>query len=161
MGHRDSSATLGRASSLRSSGGGTRAPAPQYRAEQSKAGEMSPAARALLLAVRVYQAFFSALMPSACKFYPSCSQYAAEAVRIHGARRGSWLALRRVSRCHPFTPGGVDLVPDAADFSSEPKSSEGSAGRGKGDLFCHSERSEESLLGSSIRREGEIPRFAR
>jgi uncharacterized protein len=69
--------------------------------------------------VRVYQAFFSALMPSACKFYPSCSHYAAEAVRIHGARRGSWLALRRVSRCHPFTPGGVDLVPDAADFPRE------------------------------------------
>ena len=77
---------------------------------------MSLAARALLFAVRVYQAFFSALMPSACKFYPSCSHYAAEALRIHGARRGSWLALRRVSRCHPFTPGGVDLVPDAADF---------------------------------------------
>jgi putative membrane protein insertion efficiency factor len=77
---------------------------------------MSLAARVLLFAVRVYQAFFSALMPSACKFYPSCSHYAAEAVRIHGARRGSWLALRRVSRCHPFTPGGVDLVPDAPDF---------------------------------------------
>jgi putative membrane protein insertion efficiency factor len=77
---------------------------------------MSFAARALLFAVRVYQAFFSALTPSACKFYPSCSHYAAEAVRVHGARRGSWLALRRVSRCHPFTPGGVDLVPDARDF---------------------------------------------
>jgi putative membrane protein insertion efficiency factor len=77
---------------------------------------MSPAARALLFAVRVYQSFFSALMPSACKFYPSCSHYAAEAVQIHGARRGSWLALRRVSRCHPFTRGGVDLVPDASDF---------------------------------------------
>ena len=77
---------------------------------------MSLAARALLLAVRVYQAFFSALMPSACKFYPSCSHYAAEALRIHGARRGSWLAVRRVSRCHPFTKGGVDLVPDAAEF---------------------------------------------
>jgi uncharacterized protein len=77
---------------------------------------LSRAARALLFAVRVYQAFFSALMPSACKFYPSCSHYAAEAVRVHGARRGSWLALRRVSRCHPFTRGGVDLVPDAADY---------------------------------------------
>jgi putative membrane protein insertion efficiency factor len=83
---------------------------------------MSLAARALLFFVRVYQAFFSALMPSACKFYPSCSHYAAEAVRIHGARRGSWLALRRVSRCHPFTPGGVDLVPEPADF---PKSRTG------------------------------------
>jgi putative membrane protein insertion efficiency factor len=83
---------------------------------------MSRAARTLLFAVRVYQSFFSALMPSACKFYPSCSHYAAEAVQIHGARRGSWLALRRVSRCHPFTRGGVDLVPDAGDF---PKSRTG------------------------------------
>jgi hypothetical protein len=81
---------------------------------------MSLAARALLFAVRVYQAFFSALMPSACKFYPSCSHYAAEALRIHGARRGSWLALRRISRCHPFTPGGVDLVPDAGEISRDP-----------------------------------------
>jgi putative membrane protein insertion efficiency factor len=77
---------------------------------------MSPPARALLFAVRVYQAFFSALMPSACKFYPSCSHYAAEALRVHGARRGTYLAVRRVSRCHPFTRGGVDLVPDAEDF---------------------------------------------
>ena len=74
---------------------------------------MSWTARALLMVVRVYQSFFSALMPSACKFYPSCSQYAAEALALHGARRGSWLALRRLSRCHPFTGGGVDLVPDA------------------------------------------------
>ena len=75
---------------------------------------MSFTARALLLAVRVYQVFFSPLMPSACKFYPSCSHYAAESLRIHGARRGTWLALRRLARCHPFTRGGVDLVPDAA-----------------------------------------------
>jgi putative membrane protein insertion efficiency factor len=78
---------------------------------------MSRAARALLFAVRVYQSFFSAVMPSACKFYPSCSRYAAEAVQVHGARRGSWLALRRIARCHPFTRGGVDPVPDAADVS--------------------------------------------
>jgi uncharacterized protein len=84
---------------------------------------MSFPARALLFLVRVYQAFFSALMPSACKFYPSCSHYAAEALRIHGARRGSWLALRRLSRCHPFTKGGVDLVPDPK--SSTPTSSTG------------------------------------
>jgi uncharacterized protein len=77
---------------------------------------MSSPARALLFAVRVYQAFFSALMPSACKFYPSCSHYAADALRIHGARRGTWLALRRVARCHPFTRGGVDLVPDAEEI---------------------------------------------
>jgi putative membrane protein insertion efficiency factor len=71
-------------------------------------------------------------MPSACKFYPSCSHYASEALRIHGARRGSWLALRRLSRCHPFTPGGVDLVPAAGDFPRGEKirtSSRGEQGR--------------------------------
>ena len=70
----------------------------------------------LLVAIRMYQMFFSAWMPSACKFYPSCSQYAANAIQLHGARRGSWLALRRLVRCNPFTRGGVDLVPDAAEF---------------------------------------------
>jgi putative membrane protein insertion efficiency factor len=96
---------------------------------------MSRPARVLLFLVRVYQAFFSALMPSACKFYPSCSHYAADAVRIHGARRGSWLALRRVLRCHPFTRGGVDLVPDTEEFRRE----------GDAPCACHSERSKESL----------------
>ncbi len=93
---------------------------------------MSFPARALFSAVRVYQAFFSALMPSACKFYPSCSHYAAEAVQIHGARRGAWLALRRISRCHPFTRGGVDLVPDAGDSLSERESGAGFSLRGFG-----------------------------
>src|SRR5580700_1488165 len=118
MGHCDSSTKHGGAGGIRAAGGGTGAPAaldPKHRAEHD-AESMSLAARGLRFALRVYQAFFSALMPSACKFYPSCSHYAAEAVQIHGARRGSWLALRRVSRCHPFTPGGVDLVPDASDF---------------------------------------------
>jgi hypothetical protein len=78
---------------------------------------MSVSARALLFLVRVYQAFFSALMPSACKFYPSCSHYAADAVAVHGARRGSWMALRRIGRCHPFSRGGVDLVPGAEEVS--------------------------------------------
>ncbi len=95
---------------------------------------MSAAARALLFAVRVYQSFFSALMPSACKFYPSCSHYAAEAIQIHGARGGSWLALRRILRCHPFTRGGVDLVPDAADVSREAKRA---ARPGRADFFAH------------------------
>jgi putative membrane protein insertion efficiency factor len=78
---------------------------------------MSRPARALLFLVRVYQAFFSGLMPSACKFYPSCSHYAADALRVHGARRGAWLALRRVLRCHPFRRGGVDFVPGVDDVS--------------------------------------------
>jgi putative membrane protein insertion efficiency factor len=79
---------------------------------------VSWSARALLFLLGVYQSFFSALMPSACKFYPSCSHYAADAVRIHGAWRGSWLALHRLGRCHPFTRGGVDLVPEAAESPS-------------------------------------------
>ena len=62
------------------------------------------------MAIRVYQTFFSALMPSACKFYPSCSKYAATAVQLHGARHGSWLALKRLARCHPFTRGGVEIL---------------------------------------------------
>jgi putative membrane protein insertion efficiency factor len=115
MGHRDSSATLGRASTLRSIGDGIGAPAAEHRS-QDTAGEVSRTTRGLILCVRIYQSFFSALMPSACKFYPSCSQYAADAFRIHGARRGFSLALRRLSRCHPFTRGGVDLVPEPENF---------------------------------------------
>ena len=93
---------------------------------------MSRTARVLLFLVRVYQSFFSALMPSACKFYPSCSHYAAEALRVHGARRGPWLALKRVLRCHPFTPGGVDLVPDAEEFG-------GTASLGRSGSTSHAE----------------------
>ena len=71
------------------------------------------AARALLFVLRVYKAFLSPVMPSACKFYPTCSQYAQEAVARFGARRGMWLALKRLSRCRPFHAGGVDPVPEA------------------------------------------------
>lgn len=49
-----------------------------------------------------------------CRFHPTCSQYAVTAIESHGALRGSWLALRRISRCHPFHPGGVDHVPTAS-----------------------------------------------
>lgn len=73
---------------------------------------MGFAARLLLAALRLYQGFLSPLMPSACKFYPSCSRYAYEAIGTHGARRGSWLALRRLARCRPFSPGGIDPVPE-------------------------------------------------
>jgi uncharacterized protein len=122
---------------------------------------MSRTARALLFAVRVYQAFFSALMPSACKFYPSCSHYAADAVRIHGARRGSWLALRRVSRCHPFTRGGVDFVPDAADFPHEAKSGAGFTDCGKTQIFVIPRRAARRgiFLFLSLNRR-EIPHFS-
>ena len=64
----------------------------------------------VLVLLRAYQALRSG-HPSPCRFYPTCSTYAVEAVAEHGAWRGSWLALRRVARCHPFGRHGVDLVP--------------------------------------------------
>ena len=67
--------------------------------------------RAAAAAIRAYQLFLSPLLPPSCRFTPSCSQYALEAVTRHGALRGSWLAARRLARCHPFHPGGFDPVP--------------------------------------------------
>ncbi|HET9553071.1 MAG TPA: membrane protein insertion efficiency factor YidD [Anaeromyxobacteraceae bacterium] len=68
-------------------------------------------ARLLVLLVRFYQRFIGPGLPPACRYYPSCSAYAVEALTRHGAARGSWLAARRLLRCHPFHPGGVDPVP--------------------------------------------------
>jgi putative membrane protein insertion efficiency factor len=67
----------------------------------------------LLGGIRFYQAIFAPLMPLSCKFYPTCSHYAAEAIARHGAGPGLRLAALRLLRCSPFTRGGVDLVPDA------------------------------------------------
>lgn len=67
-------------------------------------------ARLAIVLIRAYQ-LISAGLPRACRFYPSCSQYAAEAIAEHGLLRGSLLALQRLARCHPWNPGGVDLVP--------------------------------------------------
>jgi putative membrane protein insertion efficiency factor len=67
---------------------------------------------ALLAAVRFYQRAISPALPPRCRFYPSCSAYAAEAIERHGAGRGSWLALRRLVKCAPWHPGGVDPVPE-------------------------------------------------
>jgi uncharacterized protein len=66
----------------------------------------------LQLLIRLYQVTLSPLLGPRCRFYPSCSQYALEAVRTHGALAGGWLALRRLLRCHPLHPGGYDPVPD-------------------------------------------------
>ena len=66
----------------------------------------------LLFTIRLYQLTVSKLLGPRCRFYPSCSQYAAEAIQKHGVIRGIALALARIARCHPWHPGGVDLVPD-------------------------------------------------
>lgn len=65
----------------------------------------------LITLVRGYQVVLSPLLPAACRYYPSCSAYAVEAIEKHGARRGAWLAAKRIARCHPFRPGGYDPVP--------------------------------------------------
>lgn len=80
-------------------GDGTREPA-----------RTSPLARVLLAIVGLYRAT-AALRTPRCRFLPTCSGYAVEALRTHGALRGTWLAVRRIGRCHPWNPGGFDPVP--------------------------------------------------
>ncbi len=71
----------------------------------------SMAARLLLVSIRFYQRFVSPALPASCRYYPTCSSYAVEALQRHGAVRGSWMALRRIGRCHPWHAGGYDPVP--------------------------------------------------
>ena len=71
------------------------------------------AVAALVLPIRAYQLLLSPLLGPRCRFYPSCSTYAVEALRVHGPLRGTWLAARRLLRCHPWNPGGLDPVPPA------------------------------------------------
>lgn len=68
--------------------------------------------RLLLTLVRTYRRFLSPILPDTCRFHPSCSHYAEQALERHGALRGCVLALRRILRCHPLHPGGQDPVPD-------------------------------------------------
>jgi putative membrane protein insertion efficiency factor len=72
---------------------------------------MNVARTTIVAAIVVYQKLVSPLVGPNCRFYPSCSQYAKEAVLKHGSVRGVSLAARRIARCHPWNPGGVDLVP--------------------------------------------------
>ena len=67
--------------------------------------------RMLIWVIRGYKFAISPMFGQTCRYYPSCSTYALQAIERHGAIKGSWLAVRRLARCHPWTPGGVDHVP--------------------------------------------------
>jgi len=71
------------------------------------------ASRGLLAAIRAYQFLLSPWIGGSCRYWPTCSEYAREAIERHGAARGSYLAARRLARCHPYGRGGVDAVPEA------------------------------------------------
>ncbi|WP_199429985.1 membrane protein insertion efficiency factor YidD [Qaidamihabitans albus] len=83
--------------------------------ESSGPARPTPAAWVLLLPIRLYRSI-SQYLPPMCRFYPSCSAYAAEALTRHGAARGSYLAMRRLLRCGPWTPPGRDPVPEKFTF---------------------------------------------
>ena len=70
--------------------------------------------RFLILLIKAYRLVLSPWTGGQCRFHPTCSAYSLEAIERHGARRGGWLMLRRIARCHPFCEGGVDPVPDLA-----------------------------------------------
>jgi len=86
-----------------------------------------PVARLLVALITAYRRWISPLLGQRCRFAPTCSAYAVDAVTTHGALRGSWLAVRRIGRCHPFNPGGHDPVPPARWASETMKPSSAGA----------------------------------
>lgn len=78
----------------------------------------SPLQKLVIAPIRFYQRFISPLTPASCRYYPTCSQYAVEAIQTHGVVRGMGLAIKRISRCHPWHAGGIDPVPPAPNAES-------------------------------------------
>ncbi|MFC4777430.1 membrane protein insertion efficiency factor YidD [Paenibacillus sp. GCM10023252] len=74
--------------------------------------------RVLQAPVHFYRRAISPLKPPSCRYYPTCSAYALEALEVHGALKGSWLAAKRIARCHPWHPGGYDPVPPLKEDDS-------------------------------------------
>ena len=95
-------------------------------------GEYKTVAQKLALGlIRLYQLTLSPWIGRQCRFYPTCSHYAADAIQVYGVLKGSGLAVRRLAKCHPFHAGGVDLVPDPSDPV-------GPLGRGEHGIACES-----------------------
>lgn len=85
---------------------------PDGGGEPEKSRPPLNAGQAIVLAlIRIYQCTLSKMLPPSCRFYPSCSEYAWQAVQRYGVWRGGWMATKRLARCHPFNPGGYDPVP--------------------------------------------------
>ena len=117
MGYCDSSTQHGGDGGIFSAGGRVGEVGPTQTVAPSGSNSTGTNGRSLgtwisLALVQFYRIFLSHFFGGACKFYPSCSKYAQEAIARHGARRGIWLALKRLGRCRPFTKGGFDPVPD-------------------------------------------------
>jgi putative membrane protein insertion efficiency factor len=77
--------------------------------------------RILLAVISAYRVLLSPLLGASCRFYPTCSTYAIEAIETHGAARGTWLAVKRILKCHPWHPGGVDPVPPSKRGGAPPQ----------------------------------------
>ncbi|MDM5220839.1 membrane protein insertion efficiency factor YidD [Peribacillus sp. NJ11] len=75
--------------------------------------------KVLMGIIRFYQVAISPIKPPTCRFYPTCSHYGLEAINRFGPIKGSWLALIRILKCHPFHPGGIDLVPEKKEKSED------------------------------------------
>jgi uncharacterized protein len=86
---------------------------PQTSTQDGNTRTATVPARLLMMPIAGYRRFISPLLGPRCRFAPSCSEYAFDALAEHGAVRGLWLAVRRIARCHPFHPGGYDPVPPA------------------------------------------------
>lgn len=106
------------------------APTPGWSA-RLKTGISTPPRRiligALIGTVRVYRVLLSPVLPQSCRFHPTCSEYAIDAIRGHGPARGPWLALRRIARCHPWGGQGYDPVPPAHRQAGTPDTTRAAA----------------------------------
>jgi putative membrane protein insertion efficiency factor len=74
-----------------------------------------------LFLIKLYQKFISPILPQSCRFYPTCSNYAYQAIEVHGFFKGSFFALKRLLRCHPFCEGGIDPVPSPSQNKKDAK----------------------------------------